>query len=70
MRYTRRETLPHSANAVEREPQTVSIMVWCIGGTEEGGILSKSRDAEIELTKPAYGTSTFARPTEEEASLI
>ncbi|KAI7281770.1 hypothetical protein KC343_g1650 [Hortaea werneckii] len=56
VRYTRRETLPQSANAVEREPQTASILVWCIGDTEEGEILSESRNAEKELAKPAYGT--------------
>ncbi|KAI7721207.1 Pet127-domain-containing protein, partial [Hortaea werneckii] len=52
VRYTRREVLPHSANAVEREPQTASILAWCIGGTEEGEILSEGRNAETELAKP------------------
>ncbi|KAI6819611.1 hypothetical protein KC332_g9784 [Hortaea werneckii] len=56
VRYTRREDLPNSAYPVEREPQTASVLVWCIGGTEEGEILSESRNAETEFAKPAYGT--------------
>ncbi|KAI7269274.1 hypothetical protein KC345_g7556 [Hortaea werneckii] len=70
VRYTRREDLPNSAKAVEREPQTASILVWCIGGTEEGDILSESRNTETELAKPAHGTRPFARPTEGEASFV
>ncbi|KAI6796684.1 hypothetical protein KC363_g1424 [Hortaea werneckii] len=53
VRYTRREALPNSANVVEREPQTASILVWCFGGTEEGKILSESLNTGTELAKPA-----------------
>ncbi|KAI6820808.1 hypothetical protein KC332_g8077 [Hortaea werneckii] len=70
VRYTRRELFPSSVNVAEREPQTASILVWCISGTEEGKILSESRNTGTELAKPAHGTRTFARPIVGEASLV
>ncbi|GAB1742760.1 hypothetical protein NU219Hw_g8471t1 [Hortaea werneckii] len=71
VRYTRRDDFPNSADIVGREPQTASIMAWCISGAEEERkILSKSRNTGTEPAEQTAGSRTLARPTEGEPSLV
>ncbi|KAI7198377.1 hypothetical protein KC316_g3799 [Hortaea werneckii] len=71
IRYTRRDDFPNGADVVGREPQTTSILAWCIGGAEEEDkILSNGRKAGTEHAKPTVVSRTFARPNEAEPSLV